>query len=43
MLEFLLISLLTVDLLTFIRFAIAESDIFSFRHTEMVYLCSLVR
>ncbi len=36
-------SLLTVDLLTSISFAISGIDIIFFKHTEIVYLCSLVR
>ena len=43
MFRYLFISLLTVDLLTPISFAMAVADIFFLRHTEIVYLCSLVR
>ena len=43
MFRFLFISLLTVDLLTSISFAMAVNGNFFLRHTEIVYLCSLVR
>lgn len=37
------LSLLMVDLLTFIKSAMPAGDIFFLGHAEIVYLCSLVR